>query len=88
MTHDELHKMVDKCATELGEYFDAVQILVTWNEESRTLDLVCGSGNWYARQGLAREFILQNQSMVNAHELSKVDLHMAKPPEEEDASTD
>lgn len=88
MNDNQHHDLVRKFARDLGEHFDAVQVLVTWNEEGISKDFACGSGNWYARQGLAHEFITKNQSMSIAQEMSNVNLHMAKPPEEEDASTD
>jgi len=57
MTHEEAENIAEKAAAELGEHFDAVQILITWNEEGRSICVKRGAGNWYARQGMAHEFI-------------------------------
>lgn len=54
----------------LGEHFDAVQILVTFNEEAVSKFRHTGAGNWYARQGMAQEFIRSSQDQSLAHELS------------------
>lgn len=66
MTKDQCLEMVSKCATELGEHFDSVQIIVTVNEpttESGTLIYQAGTGNWFARFGSVREWLI-NQDEV------------------------
>lgn len=68
MTQEEAEIYIQKVATELGEHFDAVQILVSWNEESSTMMEASGAGNWYARQGMAREFLNKDQAQTIAHE--------------------
>lgn len=57
MTHADAEKLLTDTLVKLGEHFDACQIMVTWNEQSQSMALHRGSGNWYARQGLAHEFI-------------------------------
>lgn len=57
MTPEEAEKLAEKSAESLGEHFDAVQILVSWNEGGRSMCVRRGAGNWYARQGMAHEFI-------------------------------
>lgn len=56
----------------LGEHFDHVQILATWNEEGTTQRHFTGSGNWYARQGMAHDFISWDKAQTAADEISKV----------------
>ncbi len=47
----------------LSEHFDSVQILATRLEpDGRTVATILGSGNWYARTGLARFFLDQDQA--------------------------
>lgn len=52
--------MILECAGKLGEHFEAVQIHVSWMDETgsgNTTGEHGGCGNWYARFGLAQEFI-------------------------------
>lgn len=51
--------VVKKALHDLGEHFESVQILATFVEEGQTLRSFSGCGNWYARQGMAHEFINQ-----------------------------
>lgn len=62
---DHQFKMVKMHAARLGEHFDSVLILVTKHEESgKTLQLAAGVGNFSARYGLAREWILKEESAM------------------------
>ncbi len=68
-----LISLADGCIAQLMEHCDAVQILMTGTDgrgESWSLDR--GSGNWYARQGLAHEFIDKNIAQENAHQIGMV----------------
>lgn len=82
-TQEEAEEILEKAASVLGEHFDAVQILASWNEDGQTTCVKRGSGNWYARQGMAHEFINSDISQSNAYELSRV---MPKPPEDDSDS--
>lgn len=55
----------------LGEYFEAVQIMCCFTEENATKMRSAGSGNWFARQGMAREFLQAQQDQALAAELSE-----------------
>jgi len=68
---EEQKKLVEECNAKLGEHFDAVQILVSWNEEGRTNMYKLGSGNWYARQGMAHDFINTDVAQEYAHQLGQ-----------------
>lgn len=57
MTDEELGKIVDDAAFKLGEHFDAVQILASNSDSEGTYGKMRGVGNFYARLGMAREFI-------------------------------
>lgn len=81
MNGDEAKKMLDAMASRLGEHFEAVQIMVTWQENGQTFGLKRGVGNWYARVALAQEMITVDMSCDMAHELSKV---IPKPPPPDD----
>lgn len=73
MTEEKrLHELVDEFAAKLGEHFDSVQIMTSWNSFGDTHALFVGRGNWYSRQGLAHEFITKDKAQVAADELSRV----------------
>lgn len=57
MTHEELSKIVEDAALALGEHFEAVQILVSNCDSDGTAVMRRGVGNFYARVGMAQEFI-------------------------------
>lgn len=73
MTRDQASKVVDSALHILGERFDASLVLVSWKGENgkETFDLFSGMGNWYARQGMAHEFIRRDDAQVKAHELGR-----------------
>lgn len=70
MTHEESAALLKRAAAELGEHYDAVQILVSWNEQGITSCGSYGTGNWYARQGMAHEFIQKDIAQENAAQLA------------------
>lgn len=52
--------IVRKHLESLGEHFDAVQIMATKTTDDGdggTMNIILGSGNWFARYGMARMFI-------------------------------
>ncbi len=58
MTRQEAYELVAQHVAQLAEHFDSVQVLASrMNEKNETEACIDGSGNWYARQGLAQEFI-------------------------------
>lgn len=71
MTRDQIDEFIEAKTRELGEHFDAVQILVSWNEESKCFNRYSGSGNWFARQGMAHDFINQDLAQENAKQISE-----------------
>ena len=53
--------LVDAAVESLGEHFDTVQIFVTRHEpttEDGTIAFRSGAGNWYARYGQIREWLI------------------------------
>ena len=58
----DVEEVVRKCAEILGEHFDAVQILCSRQLPglAGTMMVAKGSGNWYARQGMAQRFVHRN----------------------------
>ena len=70
MTIKEVETLLEDVAAKLGEHFDAVQILVSWNEEGASFLAKRGAGNWYARQGMAHEFITSDIAQDAAEQLA------------------
>jgi len=72
LTPDKQKELVRKHITALSEFFDSVQILVSNSSSIGTESVYLGSGNWYARQGMAHDFIHKDQAQTEAFELSAV----------------
>lgn len=79
MTGEECEKLLEKIARELGEQFDAVQLMVSWNQEGMTYCTKRGAGNWYARQGMAHEFIQQDIAQEHANRIAS---KLEPPPDD------
>jgi hypothetical protein len=62
MTAEEAENMLEECAAKIGEHFEAVQIMATWTEAGICRHAKRGVGNWYARMGMAHEFIETNKA--------------------------
>ena len=77
MIDAEIVKLLEETTARLSEHFECVQILVSWNEAGNTRFISRGAGNWYARQGMAHEFI--NADL--AHEAAQ---HIASELKKED----
>lgn len=71
MTNDEIRYYLDKIASSAGEHFDSVQVLVSWNEDGKTRDYFTGTGNFYARLGMAREFIQRDVAQESARQIGE-----------------
>lgn len=56
-------ELMERFVAELGEHFTAVQILASMPADGGgTRGIKRGCGDWYARQGLAHEFINEDAS--------------------------
>lgn len=71
MHADEAKRILDEAATRLGEHFDAVQILASSNEGGTSSMVSSGCGNWYARQGMAHEFINSDIAQDTARQIAE-----------------
>lgn len=55
--------LIQKHVDALGEHFETVQIFCTRHDaaiEDGTISVVLGSGNWFARYGVVREWLVKN----------------------------
>lgn len=57
MTPEKAGKLIAAHVAQLSEHFDAVQILASYPLDGGTQPITGGSGNWFARQGMAHDFI-------------------------------
>ena len=81
------NNILEQAAILLGEHFDHFQILVTWNEQSRTYFEHLGGGNWHARKAICREFLELDQARTLAHEINNDECIIFEgedPPEDSD----
>lgn len=79
MSPSEVRQLCERLSMELSEHVEHVQVMVSWNEEALTHRVFYGSGNWYARQGLAHEFIQKDIAQTNADEIAS---KLEKPDDE------
>jgi hypothetical protein len=74
MSPKEAEELLSATAAKLGEHFDAVQILASWpnteTDNGGTRFCNKGSGNWFARIGMAHEFIERETAERTADELA------------------
>lgn len=70
-------KIVQKALHELGEHFDCVQIFVTSKNGEHTECIATGSGNFYARMGIVRNWIVREE------ERTRVRVRKSEEEEEE-----
>lgn len=81
MTNEEAHELVASVAAQLGEHFSSVQILGSWQADGGgTKRVMLGVGDFYARQGLAHEFINADIAHENARHIAQ----SLNPPDEGD----
>lgn len=63
-------ELLRKHVEQLGEHFDAVTILCTRHEpetEDGTIQISDGCGNWFARYGQIREWIVRAEERTRRH---------------------
>jgi hypothetical protein len=69
LTDDEKMALIGKHVSALAEHFANVQIMVSWNEDGNTRCARQGAGDWYARQGMAHEFISMDRARDQADQI-------------------
>lgn len=76
MTREDAEKLLERTAEQLGEHFDAVQILASRPHETEkggdhgTEIFQKGRGNWYARQGMAQQFVARDRAYEIGNEVN------------------
>lgn len=63
-TEQQIEQIVQRFLAEIGEYADSVQVLASYMEPGGRSSFCYkkGTGNVYARIGMAREYLLQDQA--------------------------
>ena len=74
MTNEERAEFVEAKLAELGEHFDAVQILGSVHEPDQGGSIRCyiGAGNYYTRMGMAHDWLESVQAQEAANRLGDV----------------
>jgi hypothetical protein len=74
----EIQKLVNDCASQIGEHCDTVLILATQNESDGeghfTDGYTGGAGDFYARVGMAMIYLEKNKAVARARAVAG-DLH-------------
>lgn len=83
MTYEEADKRVDAALAILREHFDSIQVCASWTDAKQTYTVFSGSGNWYARVGMCRQFVKQDEAQILSHEMGKI---MPKEPPDDSES--
>lgn len=74
MTTDaQLDAALDAAMALLIEHADAIQILVSFEEQGSTYSTRRGAGNWHARQHMAWDFFNKAKSQTLAEEIKRVE---------------
>lgn len=79
--HDRLeflNAQLTKAAEDLGEYFEAVQIIAVHQDENATALITSGAGNVFARHGAVQEYVAQMQLQRTMRTMRAMQL----PPDE------
>jgi hypothetical protein len=80
LTDKQKGEMLVDAAARLSEFFGSVQIHASaLTIDGDTQSFHAGNGDWYARQGLAQEFIDTDQAETLAKEINR------EPPDKFDA---
>ncbi len=72
LSNDAIADKVDAAVQALMEHFGAVQILASFeDDQGQTINVYSGGGNWFARQGMAHDFIQKDQAHTNGSEIAR-----------------
>lgn len=55
------HKFLQAEVNKLSARFDSVQIIATRQDGDNTVAIYAGFGNWFAREGSVREWVLKQE---------------------------
>lgn len=61
---EELERIVKSHVAQLSEHFDSVQIVCTKQHEGGTIVVPYGEGNWFARYGSVKEWVVKREEAM------------------------
>lgn len=64
-------KLLDKAVADLYEHFDSVQIFATNHENETTYSQTRGRGNWFARIGNIKAWVVRQDQQAASGECEK-----------------
>lgn len=79
MTNDERKLEIERCLHRIMEVADCVQVLASYTDSEGTHSCFVGAGNWFARTGMARDFLERDSSHTSANEIKPF---LQPPPED------
>lgn len=65
---DRLQRIVKSHAVQMSEHFDSVQVICTKSHENGTLHVAWGEGNWFARYGSVKEWVVKREEGMRVEE--------------------
>ena len=71
-TEQRIKSLMKEYAAKLSEFADSVQLFASWGDHGQTHSHYTGAGNWFARQGMAHDFITADEAQTHANELGDV----------------
>lgn len=71
MIREDAAKLLDEHVAALGEHFEAVQILVSDSDGDGTRSCFRGTGNYFARKGMADTFCKRDMAEESAHYIAE-----------------
>ena len=72
MTREQAVELLNAHAARLSEHFDAVLVVASYMEPDGTWTAASSrEGNWYARQGMAAQFVEQARAEGIANEIAR-----------------
>ncbi len=63
---DHVCKLLDALVAQLMEHVSSVQIFVTFPDDEQTMGTHAGDGDWYARQGIVREWMTKDDERIRS----------------------
>lgn len=84
MDTEEAYKRLEDAIMPLREHFEAIQIMSTWTEGGLCYSSYYGAGNWYARTGLAHQFLEKDKAQTFGKEVSR---QLPQAPPDEDSES-
>lgn len=67
MSPEERRAEIEMCVHRLMEFADCIQVLASYTDSEGTHSCYLGAGNWFARTGMAHDFLERDESQTAAN---------------------